>query len=129
MKTETYRKERLLAAMLAAVFLITPGAGLSTKTGDTDKAVQHLMNYVSESGLTFIRNSSSYTSTEAAEHMNNKYQHFKADIKTAEDFIELCATKSIMSGKPYLIIDKQGNEIRTSEWLKAELAAYRGRSQ
>ena len=129
MKTDTYRTERLLTAMLVMVLLILPGIGLGAKTGDTDKAVRHLMNYVSESGLTFIRNSSTYTAIEAAEHMSNKYRHFKADIKTAEDFIDLCATKSIMSGKPYLIIDKQGNEIRTSEWLRAELAAYRGRTQ
>ena len=34
-----------------------------------------------------------------------------------------------MSGKPYLVIDRQGNEFRTGDWLRAELAAYRLRNQ
>jgi hypothetical protein len=129
MKPDITHVEHLLAALLTAFLMIMPTAGQSAQRGDTDKAVQHLMNYVSGSGLTFIRNSSSYTSTEAAEHMNKKYQHFKTDIKTAEDFITLCATKSILSGKPYLLIDKEGHEVRTSEWLKTELATYRNRPQ
>ena len=121
--------ERLFPVLLGALLLFAPAAGQSTQAADTDKAIRHLMDYVARSNLTFIRNASTYTSAEAAEHMNNKYLHFKEDIKTAEDFIELCATRSMLSGKPYFIIDKEGNRIRTSEWLKSELAAYRDQRQ
>ena len=110
MKPEIYR----VAVLLTAWLLVMPAAVHSTQNDDTDQAIRHLVNYVSGSGLVFVRNSSTYTSGEAAEHMNKKYQHFKADIRTAEDFIELCASKSILSGKPYLVIDRDGNKVRTS---------------
>jgi hypothetical protein len=61
--------------------------------------------------------------------MKKKYRYFREDIATAEDFIELCATKSLLSGEPYLVIDRQGNESRTSDWLRAELAAWQARSR
>ena len=60
--------------------------------------------------------------------MHKKYRHFRQDIETAEDFIERCASRSLLSGKPYLVINEQGEQIRTSEWLKAELLSYRSRN-
>lgn len=112
---------------LAVFLLLLPGLLRGEQTDAVDKTVLHLISYVSESDLTFIRNSGRYTSVEAAEHMNKKYRHFKEDIKTAEDFIELCASRSLLSGKPYLVIDKSGEQLRTSEWLLAELSDYRAR--
>jgi hypothetical protein len=34
-----------------------------------------------------------------------------------------------MSGEPYRVIDPQGNERHTSDWLRAELAAMQARGQ
>ena len=61
--------------------------------------------------------------------MNRKYQHTRGDIETPDEFIELCATKSLLSGKPYLVVAAEGKEQRTSDWLRAELAAYQVHSQ
>ena len=109
---------------LAVLLLLVSGPGRAEPTGQVDQTIQHLIGYVSGSGLRFIRNSSEYTPAEAAEHMNRKYQHFRDAIETPEDFIELCATKSLLSGKPYLVVSGQGKELRTSDWLRTELAAY-----
>ena len=95
---------------------------------DGEKTVLHLIDHVAESGLTFIRNNDSYTAAEAARHMNKKYQHFRKDINTAEDFIERCASRSLLSGKAYLVINEQNEHVRTSEWLELELADYRERN-
>jgi hypothetical protein len=116
------------AVTLAILFLLTPCLLRGEQIDTVDKTVQHLIGHVSESGLTFIRNADRYSSIEAAEHMNNKYQHFRGDIEIAEDFIERCASRSLLSGKPYLVIDEQGERVRTSEWLEAELADYRARN-
>ena len=119
-----------MARIALAVFLIlAAGTGRSEPTGSVDQTIQHLIGYVSGSGLTFIRNAREYTPDEAAEHMNKKYQHFSDDIDTPEDFIELCATKSLLSGKPYLVVAEQGRELRTGDWLRAELEAYQVHSQ
>ncbi|MGI9320271.1 MAG: DUF5329 family protein [Thiogranum sp.] len=126
------RKFRCLAlpvtVTLAVLFLLTPCLLRGEQIDIVDKTVLHLIGHVSESDLTFIRNNDRYTSVEAAEHMNKKYQHFREDIKTAEDFIERCASRSLLSGKPYLVINEQGKQVRTSEWLLAELADYRVRN-
>ena len=119
----------LLALTLATLLLLAPVPGQAEQNGDVDRTVQHLLDHVSASGLTFLRNSDSYTAAEAAGHMLRKYRHFRTDIKTPEDFIELCATRSLMSGKPYLVVTEQGEEIRTSDWLKAALAEYRAQRQ
>jgi len=115
----------MATVLLTSVLLLTPAMGKSEPGAALDTTVQYLIEYVSGSGLTFIRNASSYSSAEAAEHMNAKYQHFKNDIETPEDFIERCASKSLISGKPYLVIDERGEKIRTSEWLNAALSEYR----
>ena len=90
-----------------------------------EHTVQYLLDYVARSELTFIRNSKSYTSSEAADHMRAKYEHFKPKIKTADDFIKLAGSKSLLSGKPYLVVNEQGQEIPSGEWLRGVLADYR----
>ena len=127
MKAETRRMTLPAAVHLAVLLLLLPSLLRGEQIDTVDKTVLHLINQVSESDLTFIRNADKYTSAEAAEHMNNKYQHFREDIKTAEDFIELCASRSLLSGKPYIVINEQGEQVRTSEWFQAELADYRAR--
>jgi hypothetical protein len=120
-----------LPVAVSLAILLLPFSTLlrSEQIGTVDMTVLHLINYVSESDLTFIRNSDRYTSVEAADHMNKKYRHFKEDINTAEEFIDLCASRSLLSGKPYIVINEQGEQVRTSEWLQTELADYRARGR
>lgn len=114
---------------LAVVLLLVTGPGRAEPTDKLNQTIRHLISYVSGSGRTFIRNGSEYTASEAAEHMHRKYQHFRDDIETPEKFIELCATKSLLSGKPYLVIDGRGEKLKVSDWLSAELARYQARGQ
>jgi hypothetical protein len=115
-----------LSLLLALLFAAGPAGGAPNTA--TEQTIRHLIDFVAGSDLTFVRNTSEYTPAEAAEHMQKKYRHFRDDIETAEDFIRLCATKSLMSGKPYLVIDPAGQTRPTADWLQAELAAYRVRT-
>jgi hypothetical protein len=45
--------------------------------------------------------------------------------KTPEDFIRLSATKSLMSGKPYMVKTKAGQLLKSETWLLKALEAYR----
>ena len=100
-------------------------AGMDEDVEKLGQTIQHLLDHVSNSQLTFIRNGTEYTGVEAAEHMENKYAYFKKKIKTAEDFIELTASKSLMSGKPYMIVTEHGERIRSDSWLLGVLLDYR----
>src|SRR5262245_57683734 len=65
--------------------------------------IDHLLGFIAASPCAFIRNGVAYGGTQAAAHIRDKYDHYREDIHSAEDFIALAATKSAMSGKPYLV--------------------------
>jgi hypothetical protein len=115
----------LLTILLAAV---SPGSMAASPAEDLDATVDYLITYVKESDVLFERNFSRYSGREAAQHINKKYLHFKDEIDTPEKFIELCATGSLITGKPYYIITGQGEPLLSSEWLNAELSVYRLRN-
>ncbi|KEI69464.1 DUF5329 domain-containing protein [Endozoicomonas elysicola] len=87
--------------------------------------IDHLIAYVARSNCDFIRNGSSHPSSEAVEHMQNKYKYFRKKIKTAEQFIEMSASKSTLSGKPYWIKCPDRKEVPSQAWLLEELSRYR----
>lgn len=118
-----------ILAIAIAIFLFVPTVkGADGRPNQTEKAIQHLLDYVTRSEQIFIRNSKRYSAQDASEHMQKKYEHFRDEIDTPEQFIELCATRSLLSGKPYLVVNQQGKTIKTSEWLATELEAYRDNS-
>jgi hypothetical protein len=97
----------------------------SAKAESTDETIHYLLNYIAESHATFIRNGTTHTPMEAMEHVKAKYEHFKNDIKTPEDFIRLAASKSLLTGKPYLVRPTGGEERHLDEWLTEALKAHR----
>jgi len=116
----------IFAALMLASVVVSPG-GWSHEPEKYQSAIEYLLDYVVDSGLTFIRNSERHTGAEAAEHMLKKFRHYQDKIQSPEDFIRLCASKSLITGKPYLVIQKDGTEVRTDEWLTRELVYFRNR--
>lgn len=115
----------LLVFMLLFLSAGLPRISTGAQSDNIEAIIQHLIGHVSESGLVFIRNGDNHTSVEAAQHMLKKYEHYRDEILSPEDFIRLCATRSYLSGKPYLVIVDDGKETPTSRWLTAELENYR----
>jgi len=66
----------------------------------------------------FIRNGSTYEVSSAARFLRGKWHANDDAVRSARDFIEKVASTS---GKPYLIRFKDGREIRSREYLLAEL--------
>ena len=90
-----------------------------------DDEIQHLLQFVGESNAVFIRNGQEYQPKEAADHLAKKWESLKDQIVSAEDFIRLVGTKSLLSGKVYLVKQKNGETQESSEWLSEELNRYR----
>ena len=82
-----------------------------------------MIDRVAKSHLTFTRNGTEYSSQEAADHIRNKYEYFKSRIESPEDFIYVCASKSLESGKPYLVSTAQG-KVPVEKWLGEILIAH-----
>ena len=98
-------------------------------TESLDQTIQYLLDYVANSHATLIRNGTSHTAAEAAAHIKAKYEHYKDQIKTPQDFIRLSASKSLLSGKPYLVRPPNGKEMRLDAWLQDALKAHRANSR
>jgi hypothetical protein len=88
--------------------------------------ITHLLDFVRNSKCVFIRNGQAYESRDAEIHIKRKYRHFKDDITSAEDFIDLTATRSTFSGQGYTV-RCGGLELPSSSWLLTELDAFRRR--
>ena len=110
------------------LFLIVALAlGLSAQKATAEsleQTINYLLEYVANSNATFIRNGVAHTPQEAVDHIKAKYEHFKAEIKTPDDFIRLSASKSLRTGQPYLVRTAEGKEMRLDAWLTAALKAH-----
>jgi hypothetical protein len=88
--------------------------------------IAYLIGFIRHSSCTFIRNGSEYGGDKAADHIRAKYDHFMAEIKSIEDFIDRAASKSLLSGKPYEV-RCAGKTVPAAEWIRAEDANYRAK--
>jgi hypothetical protein len=77
----------------------------------------------------FIRNDSAYDGKAAAEHLRLKWREAGARIKTAQQFIELCGSKSSVSGRPYQIRFAEGTLLTSEAFLREKLKELDGSSQ
>lgn len=116
---------RLISVVLFALLLFSPGTARSEPQQLSLQAIQYLIDYVGRSDSTFIRNGKSYSAKEAAAHLRSKFEYFKRDIQTPEDFIRLAGSKSELSGKPYEVKTSSGQLLPSAEWLGRLLTDYR----
>ena len=89
------------------------------------KEVNHLLDFVKNSGCVINRNGTDHPAEKGIEHIEMKYDYFRDDIKNTEEFIEYSATKSTMSGDYYMVSCPGKKAIRTQDWLMVELKHFR----
>ena len=114
-------KPRFLIGLIFLVFSSTQ----IVRAESLDESIKYLLDYVANSHATFIRNGQTHTPQEAVNHIKAKYEHFKSETKTPEDFIRLSASKSLLTGQPYRVRTADGKEMQLDEWLTAALKAHR----
>ena len=87
--------------------------------------IQHLIASVETlEGAKFIRNGREYDARSAANHLRLKLKNAGKHVKTAEDFIKYCGSKSSMSGEPYLIRFTDGTTVKTEVFFRKKLIAF-----
>lgn len=91
--------------------------------------INYLLDYVSKTDCKYERNGTVHNGKEAVNHINKKYDYFKEDIKSTEDFIRYSATKSKMSGKHYVIHCDGQKPVKSQDWLLEVLGDYRAEKQ
>lgn len=80
------------------------------------------------SGCQFNRNGSWHAANEAEEHLRRKYSYLlrKDLITSAESFVELAASRSSISGKPYLVRCGKAAPVQSQAWFLEQLRRLRG---
>jgi len=87
--------------------------------------VSHLLDFVKNSKCIINRNGTDHVGEKGVKHIASKYDYFRDDIKSTEDFIQYSATKSTMSGKYYMVTCPGKKTIQTQDWLLDELKRFR----
>lgn len=117
------------AAVLTTVLLLAHASlrAAAPPESETGREITWLLAAVRSSPSTFIRNGSTHAGPAAADHMKAKGDYYRADIKTAEDFIRLAATKSALTGTLYQIRHPDGTQEPCAVWLMRSLQTYRAK--
>ena len=89
------------------------------------KEVTYLIEYIRNSTCVLERNNKKYKGEEVIEHILKKYDYFRDEIKSTEDFIKYSASKSELSGKPYIAYCEGSEPVDGFTWLMTELQHYR----
>jgi hypothetical protein len=98
--------------------------GHSQGSREADK-IQHLISSVETlKGAKFIRNGKAYEAKMAGDHLRLKLKAAGDQIKTAEDFIRLCASKSSISGEPYRIRFPDGSTLESEVFFRKRLKEF-----
>lgn len=106
-----------------------PAAAPAAPTPLTETAkIDHLISHVAGlPGAVFIRNGKEHGAPDAAQHLQFKREKAGARVKTADDFIRLCASRSYTSGEAYLIRFADGRTRTAEDVLREELARLEAR--
>jgi Family of unknown function (DUF5329) len=113
--------------ILTALACLALGTALADPTAAPVRTeIDALLTTLQSSGCAFNRNGTWHGAAEAKGHLLRKLDYIegKSTVKSTEQFIELAATKSSSSGKPYQV--RCGSAVVDSQpWLTRQLAALR----
>lgn len=98
-------------------------------TSNADADIGALLGRLAASNCTFSRNGRWYTAAEARQHLARKWRHTPLPNASAEEFIELAASRSSETGTAYMVRCPGVPDTPAAAWLRQELAALRGASR
>lgn len=89
--------------------------------------IDALLARLQSSGCQFDRNGSWYSASDAKDHILRKLEYIegKSGIQSTEQFIELAASKSSSSGKPYHVKCGTDAAVESQQWLSKQLMLIR----
>lgn len=113
-----------------ALLLVATPLWAETATPSAHVEINSLLERLENSSCQFNRNDTWYTASEAKAHLLDKLEHVekRVALKSTEQFIDLAASKSSMSGKPYQVRCGNDAPVESKIWLTEELKSMRSGS-
>ena len=103
-------------------------AVMAETEAEAPKEINYLLEYISTSECTFVRNSERFDGPQWAELMREKYEADIRHVQTADKFIDRVASNSTETGTPYTVKCEDSETETTDRWLHKALALYRNQS-
>lgn len=116
---------RIFFLLLACNFIADSAAAPLAPAARAE--IDALISRLETSACEFNRNGTWYTASEAKSHLLRKLEYLedKGAVRSAEQFIDLAASKSSLSGQPYLVRCADGAPIGSGKWLHSQLRIIR----
>lgn len=126
-RTEKYSMTHKLASLLFAGLLLPVLAQAAELSISSRQEIDLLLEKLGNSSCEFYRNGTWHGAGKAQAHLQKKLAYLidKHQVGSAEEFIETGASKSSVSGKPYLVRCNKQPEIPSAVWLQKELDSIR----
>lgn len=121
---------RRLIQSLALLALVC-GTGLAAAQQATPptaaREIAALLGHIERSGCSFERNGQWHEAPAARAHIERKYRALaeRGLVPSAESFIELAATRSSTTGRPYQVRCGQAPAVASGPWLMQALGRLR----
>ncbi len=114
---------------IAILLLVSGAAFAQNPLPATSREIGQLFAALESSRCEFHRNGSWHSAQKASEHLHRKYDYLleKGLVTSTESFIELAATKSSMTGKPYLVRCGNAQPVPSMSWFTSKLKELRAR--
>ncbi|MEO8156008.1 MAG: DUF5329 family protein [Rhizobacter sp.] len=108
--------------VMAAVMLLAAATVQAAPPPAEQARIERLIQFVEQQkGIRFVRNGSAYSPKDAAKFLRSKFNKMGEHVTTAQQFIDLIASRSSTSGEPYLIRHADGRETPSATFLGDEL--------
>ncbi len=114
--------------LFIALSLLSTNA-LAALSAEQQQEITHLIDFIRSAPCSIERNGKRYQGAEATKHILKKQTYFKKKIDSAESFIRYSATKSELSGRPYMAYCAGEPPLASKTWLLRELERYRKKRQ
>jgi hypothetical protein len=110
--------------MAPGALVLMAGYAFAQDSSETAK-IRYLIGSVEAlQGVTFLRNGGEYDAKKAADHLRLKLKMAGDRVKTVEDFIRLCGSKSSVSGETYRMRFPEGRTMDAEVFFRERLKAF-----
>jgi len=116
---------RLLLALLLSCLVVPTVTAAPSAPARAE--IDALLSRLQFSSCEFNRNGSWHTAAEAKAHLLGKLDYLEGRnaIQSTEQFIEQAASRSSMSGQPYLVKCPNAVPVQSGPWLRLQLQTIR----
>lgn len=110
-----------LALVGASSALHAGPPGVTSPPLSEQAKIAALLEAVTKARFRFVRNGIAYSPAQARRHMELKLSRSGGRVRTADQFIRYIASRSSITGRPYLVRFPDGREQPAEVWLRQQL--------